>query len=63
MREAEGGGSDDLSRFRSHQTENLLIQTNGRANSHSVCLHKQQMYTCILKNSVMGLIINVNGSS
>ena len=25
IREAEGGGSDDLSRFRSHQTENLLV--------------------------------------
>ena len=27
--ETEGRGSDDLSRFRSHQTENLLVHADG----------------------------------
>ena len=30
IREAEGRGSDDLSRFWSHQTENLLMQTESQ---------------------------------
>jgi len=30
IREAQGGGSDDFSRFWSHQTENLLVQTKGK---------------------------------